>query len=185
MAVRQKITKDLIVQGATRLIEEDGYDNFSLRELAYRLGVQPSALYRHLKNVRDLEDAIALCALETLQEKIDQASRGTYGKEKITAIAQAIRSYAKEQPGLFHVIEHSRNMERTGALFHSLRDALADFPLTEEEVDLYANALHAGVFGFITLERRGMLLCADQADAGFTTMMGLLLATLQPARRVN
>ena len=51
---KKGITPEKIYQAATQLIIEKGYDRFSLRELAGRLGVQPASLYSHVKNAEEI-----------------------------------------------------------------------------------------------------------------------------------
>ncbi len=180
-----KITKELILKGAQELIEQEGYDNFSLRELAFRLGVQPSALYNHLKNVHDLEDAISLLALEELDQAIGCAVRELEGKEALLVTAKTIRAFAQERPQLFLSIERGGKLEKSAALFFHTKKRLGAFSLTEEDEDRFTNAFHAAIFGFLTMERRHMLLRGEEADESFTTMIALLLSNLQPTRRVN
>lgn len=180
-----KITKDLIVKGAQRMIEQEGYDNFSFRELAYRLGVQPSALYNHLKNVRDLEDAISLIALEELDKAIQETIRNLHGKEALLMTAKAIRSFAQARPELFRTIERGGKLEKSAALFVHTKDQLDQFSLTAEDEDRFTNAFHAAIFGFLMMERRHMLLRSEEAEESFTTMIALLLSNLHPTRRVN
>ncbi|MFC8716264.1 TetR/AcrR family transcriptional regulator C-terminal domain-containing protein [Kitasatospora sp. NPDC057198] len=55
MALRQ----DTVVRTALRLLEEVGLDGLSLRRLAKVLGVQPAALYWHIKDKQELLDLMA------------------------------------------------------------------------------------------------------------------------------
>lgn len=182
---QRKITQDLIVRQAQALIEEQGFDNFSLRELAYRLGVQPSSLYNHLKNVSSLRDAIALLALEEMQGRIEAAVKDIHGREALLRIARTIRTFSQERPELFRSIESGGRLEATGAFFAPTKEVLKDFALTEEEKDKFTNAFHAAIFGFLLMERRHMLLRAEEADHDFVTMVGLLTSGLRLERQVN
>lgn len=74
---QKRISKDIIVHGATEMIEEMGYGNFSLHELAYRLGVKPSSLYNHMKNLEDLRKLLV-----SAQSNNSKMSFIRQGKEK-------------------------------------------------------------------------------------------------------
>ena len=59
------LTRDQVVDAALTLIDEQGLDGFSVRELARALGVFPTALYWHVKGGRnELLAAVAARALE-------------------------------------------------------------------------------------------------------------------------
>lgn len=65
-----------LIEKGLKLLDEEGYDNFSLRKVAKACSVSHTAPYRHFKNKDDLILAIALEALhkfnQTLQEAVDK-----------------------------------------------------------------------------------------------------------------
>jgi len=64
---RRGLTRTAIVTAALRLIDESGPSGFSMRRLGRALGVDPSALYWHLKGQDELFQAVA----ETLVSEVD------------------------------------------------------------------------------------------------------------------
>lgn len=65
-----------LIEKGLKLLDEEGYDNFSLRKVAKACNVSHTAPYRHYKNKDDLILAIALEALhkfnQTLQGAVDK-----------------------------------------------------------------------------------------------------------------
>lgn len=55
----QRLSRKIVVEQAFALIETDGLSSFSIRRLAAVLGVQPAALYNHVKDRNELLDAVA------------------------------------------------------------------------------------------------------------------------------
>lgn len=53
------LNRDQVLREAMRLLDDDGLDALSLRNLAARLGVQAPTLYWHVKNKSALLDALA------------------------------------------------------------------------------------------------------------------------------
>ena len=53
---REPLSRDRIVEAAMAAADRDGLDGLSMRRLGQQLGVDPMALYRH---VRDKEDLLA------------------------------------------------------------------------------------------------------------------------------
>lgn len=56
---RGRLSRPLIAEEALRLIDEGGLDEFTMRKLGGRLGVDPMAVYRHYRDREDLFDAVA------------------------------------------------------------------------------------------------------------------------------
>ena len=68
--------KSELIKKGLKLLDEEGYENFSLRKVAKACSVSHTAPYRHFKNKDDLIMAIALEALHkfnsSLREAVDQ-----------------------------------------------------------------------------------------------------------------
>ena len=62
----------LIAQGL-KLLDTEGYENFSLRKVAKLCGVSQTAPYRHFKNKDDLIGAIAGHAMDAFARKLEEA----------------------------------------------------------------------------------------------------------------
>jgi AcrR family transcriptional regulator len=60
------LTIDMITKSAAKLIEEKGYDQFSLRELATRLDVKAASLYNHVSGIKEISTAVGLFAIGQL-----------------------------------------------------------------------------------------------------------------------
>ena len=66
--MKKGLTKDIIVVEAVALIEEQGLNAFSLRELATRLGVRAASLYNHIANVDELYTAVGETVMGRLRD---------------------------------------------------------------------------------------------------------------------
>ena len=67
------LKRKLIEEGLKQL-NEDGYENFSLRKVAKACGVSHTAPYRHFKNKDELIIAITIEALEKFDKSLKQAA---------------------------------------------------------------------------------------------------------------
>jgi len=182
---QKRISKDIIIHGATEMIEEMGYGNFSLHELAYRLGVKPSSLYNHMKNVEDLKKAISLCAIEQMQAAIKEAATTKEGKEALVSMAIAVRKFARSNPELYKTVFILPPQEGGLQMETMLSRHLRQFTLTKAEELHFTRAYCASIFGFIKLENQGYFTEAVDTDASFVAMIALLLSSLHMAKKVN
>lgn len=101
-------TKERILWTAIRLFARHGYEAVSVSQLADRLGMAKSALYKHYVNKQDIFDSIvrrmeqldrenaAACELPIKLRTEDPAAYGRAGLENLTAFSQAQFRYWTE-----------------------------------------------------------------------------------------
>jgi AcrR family transcriptional regulator len=87
--------RDEILDVAAEVLEEEGADALTMRELAARMGIRAPSLYKH---VRDKDDIIA-----GLQERAlaDLAHHVAVADPGLRPLADAYRSWAKAHPRLY------------------------------------------------------------------------------------
>jgi Bacterial regulatory proteins, tetR family/Tetracyclin repressor-like, C-terminal domain len=104
---RGHLSRDLIIQKAFALIDEQGPSALSMRRLADHLGVAPNALYTHVRSKADLIDGL----IDQVYAGIDLDPDPTNDwPEQLAAISQKVRAqflahpavvpFALQQPGL-------------------------------------------------------------------------------------
>ncbi len=70
---RRGLNAEVIMEAAIELVEEKGYRNFSMRELAARLGVQPASLYNHVNGIEEVNTAVGMHGITELEKALKQA----------------------------------------------------------------------------------------------------------------
>lgn len=86
------LDKKLIVTTALRLLDEVGLDGLTLRRLATELGVRAPALYWHVRNKRELLDAMSEAMIAaTLPESMRRPAPGQPWWEWLAERSRAIR----------------------------------------------------------------------------------------------
>lgn len=101
---RHHLNKEKITEEALALIVEEGFERFSMRDLAKRLSVQPSSLYNHVRSAEALFSDIARLALAALNRALRKASAGKRGREALLSLALAYRDFVRENPEIYKVI---------------------------------------------------------------------------------
>jgi TetR/AcrR family tetracycline transcriptional repressor len=95
--VPPKLTRDVIARTGLDLLNEHGLDGLSMRTLATALGVQAPTLYWHVKNKRELLDAmadvIAAEACQRLRPHDDRDSASDWLADTARAIRSAMLRY--------------------------------------------------------------------------------------------
>jgi AcrR family transcriptional regulator len=165
-----------LVRAALELLEEGGATELSLRAVARRAGVAPSAPYRHYADRDALLSAVAAVGYRELAGQLGAAHPSPSTPDDLAAVAVAYVQFALQRPALFRVMfgepcdrDSSERVAATQAISAYVA-AIAErtFPGTDPEA--LATALWALVHGLAFLHLDGKL---DSSDpAAVTTRVG-------------
>ena len=92
------------VRAALELLEESGTAALSLRAVARRAGVAPSAPYRHYADRDALVSAVAVVGYRELADRLSAALAEPSTIDDLAAVAVAYVRFAIERPALFRVM---------------------------------------------------------------------------------
>lgn len=95
-----RLSRPLVVAAALDLVDEAGPDGLTMRALARRLGVDPMAIYRHVRDKEDLLGAMCDVAVQDLPE-LDPA--GPW-EAQIRELALALHAAVLRRPSLLPVL---------------------------------------------------------------------------------
>nr|WP_260407805.1 TetR/AcrR family transcriptional regulator [Planomonospora venezuelensis] len=149
------------LRAARELLEEDGGAGLSLRAVARRAGVSPTAPYRHFADRDVLVSAVAAQGYRELTEHLAAAHRAPRTTDDLAEIAVAYVRFAVERPAMFKVMfaePCDPTSEERAAAIAAISGYLHDivrsaFPSRETEP--LANAIWALVHGLAFLHLDG------------------------------
>lgn len=183
---RRGITYSEIMEKAMELVEEVGYRQFSLRELAAKLGVKPASLYNHVQGIEEINTGIAIEAANRLNRKLraainealtesgvgssDDGSGGNSNggdadarDRAFMAAAFAYRSFAEENAQLYEALinmPRSDDEKTVSAAFYSfapLRELIKSYGLSDKDNINYIRGLRSVMHGFVELCNSGFM----------------------------
>lgn len=97
---RKQLSREVLVREALELLDSEGLDALTMRNLADRLGVVPNALYRHVADKGDLLDGVLDEAVARVPLPTEQLSWA----EGLVALATAIRATVLEHPAITSLV---------------------------------------------------------------------------------
>lgn len=160
---KKGLSKDQIIQAAITLIGENGYDGFSLRTLAAKLGVQPASLYNHVEGIDEITTEIALHASEQMKQALSEAMEGKEPDHAFVDAALAYRRFAMENPEVYKALVrmplfHDDNVRKAGLQsFRPMRDLINSYGLTRKDAISFTRGLRSVMHGFIELTNNGFM----------------------------
>ncbi len=185
---KKGITPEKIYQAATQLIIEKGYDRFSLRELAGRLGVQPASLYSHVKNAEEISVAVGRNAIELLSQTLEKAIEKDNREEAFIAMAHAYRKFAHENPELYKAImalpgaSETELKEDEQKTIRPMRAAVENFVPAGAASINFQRFVRSAMHGFIMLESEGFMRDKSiPADDSYDMLISTCLSALKKA----
>lgn len=158
---RQGLSKDSVVRAAVCLIEEKGFQQFSMGKLAARLHVKTASLYNHIESLEKLLECIGGEAVRRLVWLENQAIAGKRGEEALFALAEAYRAFAREHCELYRVImafpkwNNPALEQEAGEIVTPILKVLSGYGLTEMQQFHWQRVLRAVMSGFAFHEQSG------------------------------
>ena len=184
MSHRVGLDQASVVEGAVKLVDEEGIEQLTLGRLAERLGVRTPSLYNHVAGLPGLKHELMLYCLHDLLDRILHATVGKSRAEAIVALADAYRAYAREAPGRYALTLQAPDpgdqevQVIAQEIVDVLRAVLAPYRLSEEEAIHAIRGLRSIVHGFISLEVAGGFGMPVDLDASFHWLINLFITGL-------
>jgi AcrR family transcriptional regulator len=176
---RPQIDRAVVVDAALQLADESGLEAVTMHAVAQRLGVTPMALYRHVDGKQALLDGL----VERLLTSYPLDPADAPWPARLTALAEAIRSTAKQHPAAFPLLL-TRPAVTPAA--RSVRDyvqaALREAGLAADDAARAERLISTTVLGFAASEAAGRFRHHDQAviDEDFAVLLRWLRLVLSP-----
>lgn len=159
-----------LLERAELVIEEQGADALSLRELARDCGVSHSAPRRHFADRQSLLDALAVAGFEKLNACLREvAGAGHEYRKRLLDVAVAYVQFALDRPALLAVMFSAKQSTRPQDELRQLSSAslevvtelfegaLADGVIAHESPEDLSMAAFSSVQGAIALSSAGVL----------------------------
>lgn len=155
------VTRDRLVSIAGQLADEYGFDQFTLAQVAKRLGIRIPSVYNHVDGLPGLRRELALLGGRQILERINLAADGKTVENAIVTVAQAIRNYAIEHPGLYAASVRAPASDDLEAqqfareIVDVVQALFEPYQLGERDTVHTVRALRSIIHGFVMLEKAG------------------------------
>jgi AcrR family transcriptional regulator len=162
---RQEL-RAVILDAAAALFLEEGYDAFSMRHVAERIGYSATTIYRHFEDKDDLLFSVVDRGFSEFGARLAEAAASTTDPvRRLAAIGRAYVRFGLEQPGYYRVMFVDRSEYLATPPAGSEQPRMRSFGVLQDAVNLavdagavrrgdtraYAHALWALVHGIVML----------------------------------
>lgn len=141
MSRNQQFGKNEIVEAAFELVRNNGWEGFSVTAVAKAINSSTMPIYSQFINVRELEDAVCLKAMELLKERMLEERTGDRWIDQGISYIR----FAEEERFLFRCLWDGRNIELSKEMGKGLNEfisaTLLDYPLFKGLDELELNMI--------------------------------------------
>lgn len=177
-----------LVRAGVELVDSEGAQALSLREIARRAGVSHGAPRRYFPTHLDLLSAIARQGFVELAERVAEADREADGpRERVRALARVYLDYAGARRGMYELMfRHDLlasgrlGLRETSLPLFARLTALVARVRPEADPVVVAGALWANLHGIAQLRHWGSLALATNDDDPAPLLASALDAHLGP-----
>lgn len=165
-SVNMSETKEIILSAACDIYLLEGYQGMSMRKVAEKAGISPTAIYRHYENKEALHHQVLREGFRTFDSYLQPALVGKTALDRLNLAAERFFAFATEQKKyyeiLFLTMDHTVEHKVKGALVKDatvskvfmvdrVRDCMLEGSLKQDDPEEVATLLLAtcnGFFGF-------------------------------------
>jgi len=188
--------KEELLQTALEMIDTDGLDSITLRDLTQRLGTSRTAVYRHFAS----KEALILGVIEKGYEQLDLTFTPIFQDKtrsvdvRFDAMGRAYLDFAIGHPNLYRLLfgemyrkeraeicDYKDETQATGlyALIGLLLEAQEEGIIGEGNPMVQAATVWASIHGLASLLIDGHLLMSDNLEEIYSYSQGVLLKGLR------
>jgi AcrR family transcriptional regulator len=154
----KRLSRDAVAARAADLADEIGLGEVTITKLGRALGIAPPGVYRHVTDLPDLRRAIAAHAAGDAIGTLAAAIAGLSGVDALTALADTLRSWARQHPGRYAALQiapdasDAAGQASAGELLAVFSATLRAYRLTGDDLTDAIRLIRATLHGFVALE---------------------------------
>ncbi len=181
MTLRAGLSYQLIIETAALLADQYGLETLTLTQIAEYLGVRKPSLYNHIGGLSDVQQGLAVFAMQELRIKLSDAAIGLSKRDAIMAIAKAYRRFAHERPGLYRAIVARPNRDNAAVkeaiqkLMHIIAIVLGAYKLNASDSTHALRGLRSLMHGFVSLEAAGWFVQPVERDESYHQLINTFI----------
>jgi AcrR family transcriptional regulator len=170
----------LLLERATQLFGEHGYDGVSMAQLAREAGISKALLYHYFPSKRRLFEAALAAGAQELRERT-RPDPARPPAEQLAATLDAFLGWVQERPGAYAKMLESAGAREVRETMAQVRAETAARILSGLGPDGARPATRAAVFGWLAFLDAAILDWIEHGDMPREELHGMLLGTFAGA----
>ncbi|MBK7895562.1 MAG: TetR/AcrR family transcriptional regulator C-terminal domain-containing protein [Candidatus Promineifilaceae bacterium] len=157
---RTPLTRELVLEAALKILDEQGIVGLSMRKIASALHVEAMSLYNHVENKNDLLNGV----VDLVLSRIELPDAALPWRDRLEVSAMKIYEAFIQHPALVIVISSEQGTPNVMQGVDSIIAALEDAGLPPQQQVNAFRGLLAMCFGFILTHTQGFSTTKEMAQ---------------------
>jgi len=178
--LRAGVTKEKIFKLSEKISNKEGYENLTMGHLARELGIKTPSLYKHVSDLEEIQEYLAVRGLSLLRFRLESLSHFSDIKY-FNACVLEYRRFALENPGLYAAFQKTHVNRSTAVQLEAKKildlifRMLLEINIKKKDLISAARALRSCIHGFITLEKSGGFGMPEDLNKSFSYMIKIFI----------
>jgi AcrR family transcriptional regulator len=188
---RTRLSPEALVEIALGVIDERGLAGLTLTAVADRADVAVPSLYKHVRNLAELQQLVTVRVVQELTARLTQVALGRAGHEALRAMLLEFRGYATDYPHRYaFTVQAAPPDTRVAAAAEGLLELFlsvlrSGYGLEGPDAIHAARALRSACHGFVTLQATGGFGLPESLDVSYQLLVQMIIDGLPLANRVD
>ncbi|KRN04714.1 TetR/AcrR family transcriptional regulator [Holzapfeliella floricola] len=164
MAKRNTVGYDRVIEMAIKIIEDEGPEELTFRNLAKALDIKSQSLYNYFKNQSELLEELGTQFVRWLHQELTEGLIGYSGKKALIKYAEIIRNYFSERGQSISLIHKVKNYDKSSDFFVEMKKVIDLIDRILDSIDLhgvdktsFGEGYISQILGFLLIEQLGFL----------------------------
>lgn len=181
---RAGLSRAAVTQAALELIDEHRIEGLTLAKVAERTGVATPSLYKHVRNLAELRNQVAIRVVGELTGRLSSAVMGRSGDEALRAAMRAYREFVTDHPNRYAAFPQAPSSDpELAAAARRLLDVvlavLRGYGLEGSAAIHAARCFRATAHGFASLQTAGGFGLPEDLDATYDHLIDMLASGIR------
>lgn len=184
--MKRKVDKDKIINTAISILDQEGLDNVTLKNVALHLNIASPSLYNHIKNLDELLLYVANHSLDHLYDSLVESIIGLDKKEALLALSNEYLAFFKAHPGQYSLIQkvgiwdkNNVSMEKSDKILELVEKILVKYNISADNAIHFIRTWRSFMHGFLLLETNHSFGLEQDTNDTFNYGLNLFFNNLQ------
>ncbi|KRN28044.1 TetR/AcrR family transcriptional regulator [Liquorilactobacillus mali] len=184
--MKRKITTNEIINAAIFILDQQGLEKVTLKNIATELNIKSPSLYNHIKSLDDILLQTARRSLENLYNNLVKSIIGLEKEKALLALSDTYRAFFKSHPGQYSLTQkvalwnkNNFSVSKSDEILQLVERILVGYNIKDENAIHFIRVWRSYMHGFLLLETNESFGLDTDIDESFTYGLKLLIGSLK------
>lgn len=184
--MKRKVDINDIINSALEILDNQGLEHVTLKEISLHLNIQPPSLYNHVQGLDDVLIKVANKSFENLHDSLVNSIIGLDKDKAFYELSNHYRAFFMLHKGQYALIQQVKLWDKDKSVsiesdkfLQLLKQILRQFELRDNDAIHFIRTWRSYMHGFLLLETNGSFALDESIDSSFNYGLDILKHQLE------